>query len=240
VRVATDMKLRGVKTIGLIGFADAYGEVWFDAVTRAAHQHGIEVVDTERYARTDTSVTAQVLRLMAATPDSIFVAASGTPAALPQTTLVERGFAGTIYQTSGIANQDFLRVAGSSSQGVRFAAGGFLVADQLAPGDPVRAVAHGFRTRYEAAYGPGSASVFAANANDALVVLMRALPAALAAGPPQTTAFRVALRDTIEGTHGVVTCEGTLNLSPSDHAGYDQASIHMIEIRDGEWRLVPP
>ena len=38
----------------------------------------------ERYARPDTSVAGQVLKLVAANPDAILIGASGTGAALPQ------------------------------------------------------------------------------------------------------------------------------------------------------------
>lgn len=104
------MANHGIKTVGFIGFADAYGESWWKEFSKFAELRKLKVVAQERFNRTDTSVTGQILKLMAAKPDAVLVAGSGTPAALPQRTLQERGYAGKIYQTHGIATYDFVRV----------------------------------------------------------------------------------------------------------------------------------
>src|SRR6187455_1673888 len=165
--IATHMAAAGVKTVGFIGFSDAYGEGWFREFSKIAPVKGLNIIASERYARTDTSVTGQVLKLVAAKPDAILVAASGTPAVLPQRTLKERGYAGKYYQTHGVANNDFLRVGGKDVDGTYLPSGPVLVAAQLPTNNPVRPSALDYVSKYEAAYGKGSVSTFGAHAWDA-------------------------------------------------------------------------
>ena len=177
--IASHMKDHGVKTVGFIGFSDAYGEGWYGEFSKAAALKGITVTGNERFARNDSSVTAQVLKLQSAHPDAILIAGSGTPAALPQITLKERGYTGLIYQTHGVANDDFLRVGGKNVEGTFLPAGPVLVARQLPTNNPVRASALEYVSAYEAAYGKGSVSTFGGHAWDAGHLLMAAIPVAL-------------------------------------------------------------
>ncbi|EHP40200.1 receptor family ligand binding region family protein 17 [Cupriavidus basilensis OR16] len=232
------MQMAGTKTLAFMGFSDAYGDAWLAALQPLADKAGIRLVATERYVRTDTSVVAQTLKIIAAKPDAVLVAASGTPGALPQKTLTERGYKGRVYQTYGIANRDFLRVAGKDAEGAIFAVGPVLVADQLDPGSPMRPVAQDFIKRYEAAYGQNSASIFAANVWDAGLVLRAAIPAALGKGRPGTEAFRIALRDALESTSGVVTTQGVTTMSRSDHVGYDERAAALVQIQNGGWKYL--
>jgi branched-chain amino acid transport system substrate-binding protein len=189
------MANHGIKTVGFIGFSDAYGEGWFQEFSKAAGLKRLQVVANERYARSDTSVTGQVLRLTAAKPDAILIAGSGTPAALPQKALKERGYAGKIYQTHGVANADFLRVGGKDLDGTSLPAGPVLVADQLPASHPVKKSALAYVQAYEGAYGKGTVSTFGAHAWDAGLLMTAAIPVALKKAQPGTPAFRAALRD---------------------------------------------
>lgn len=235
---ASHMRKNGVKKLGFIGFGDAYGDGWADSMAKACAAAGIEVVGIERYGRTDTSVTAQILKLMSLKPDAVFIAGSGTPAALPQKAMAERGFKVPVYQTYGIANNDFLRVAGKDAEGSMFAIAPFLVADQLADSHPAKKNALDLIARYEAAFGAGSTSIFASNAWDAWILLERAIPVALKAAKPGDPEFRKALRAAIEGARETVTTQGVINMTPTDHVGYDQRARVMVRIKDGKWQLV--
>ena len=166
-----------MKTVGFIGFADAYGEGWFQEFSKAAELKELKIVANERYARTDTSVTGQALKLIAAKPDAVLIAGSGTPAALPQKTLKERGYTGKFYQTHGVANADFLRVGGKDVDGTFLPAGPVLVAAQLPASNPVKKSALAYVATYEAAYGKGSVSTFGAHAWDAGLLMSAAAPA---------------------------------------------------------------
>ena len=235
--IASHMKDHGVKTVGFIGFADAYGEGWFGEFSKAAALKGITVSANERFARNDSSVTAQVLKLMAAKPDAILVAGSGTPAALPQITLKERGYAGTIYQTHGVANADFLRVGGKNVEGTFLPAGPVLVAQQLPATNPVRASALEYVFAYELAYGKGSVSTFGGHAWDAGRLMAAAVPVALKKAQPGTPEFRAALRDALEATNNVAGAHGIFNMSPTDHLGLDQRARVMVKIENGAWKV---
>ena len=229
------MLSQGVKTVGFIGFADAYGEGWWTQFSNLAEARGVKIVGNERYQRADTSVTGQVLKLVSAKPDAILIAGSGTPAALPQKTLKERGYAGKIYQTHGVANNDFLRVCGKDCEGTYLPAGPVLVTEQLPNDHPVKKSATAYVTAYEGAQGKGSVSTFGAHAWDVGVLLQTAIPVALKKGQPGTKEFRAALRDALEGVKNAAGAHGIFNMSASDHLGLDQRAAVMIQIVDGKW-----
>ncbi len=237
--IAGHMADHGIKTVGFIGFSDAYGEGWYKETVKALDLKKIKLVANERYGRTDTAVTGQVLKLMAAKPDAVLIAGSGTPAALPEKTLKERGYTGKIYQTHGVANNDFLRVGGKDVDGTLLPAGPVLVAEQLPASNPVRKSALEYIHAYEAAYGKGSVSTFGGHVWDAGKVLAAAVPAALKGGQPGTEAFRSALRDAMEQVKDVAGAHGIFNMSPQDHLGLDQRGVVMVKIENGKWVYQP-
>ncbi len=237
--IAENMAKMGVKTVGFIGFSDAYGEGWFQEFSKAAALKGLTVVANERYGRTDTSVTGQTLKLMSAKPDAVLVAGSGTPAALPQKALKERGYAGKMYQTHGVANADFLRVGGKDVEGTLLPAGPVLVADQLPASNPVRKTAQAYVAAYEAAHGKGTVSTFGAHAWDAGLLMSAAVPVALKKAQPGTPEFRAALRDALEGVQELPGAHGIFSMSPNDHLGLDQRARVMVKIENGGWKYQP-
>ncbi|HSY27501.1 MAG TPA: ABC transporter substrate-binding protein, partial [Burkholderiaceae bacterium] len=180
--VTQHMADNGIKTVAFIGFSDAYGESWWREFSKLAELRKIKIVDSERYARNDTSVTGQILKIMSTHPDAVLVAASATPAVLPQRTLVERGYKGRIYQTHGIGTLDFLRVGGKDVEGTFFPTGPAVVAKQLPDSNPVKKTALEFTKRYEAAYGVDTMTQFAADAWGAYMLLANAVPQALKGG----------------------------------------------------------
>jgi len=237
--IATHMAAAGVKTVGFIGFADAYGEGWFREFSKVAPLKGLSIVANERYARADTSVTGQVLKIVAAKPDAVLVAGSGTPAVLPQRALKERGYAGRYYQTHGVANNDFLRVGGKDVDDTFLPSGPVLVATQLPAGNPVKAGAMEYVQKYEAAYGKGSVSTFGAHAWDAGRLMSVAAAAALKKAQPGTPEFRAALREALENAKEVHGAHGIFNMSPTDHLGLDQRARVMVKIENGAWKYQP-
>jgi branched-chain amino acid transport system substrate-binding protein len=235
--ILSHMADNGVKTVGFIGFSDAYGEGWYREISKLADVRKIKLVANERFARPDTSVTGQILKILSANPDAVLIAGSGTPAALPQKTLKERGYKGKIYQTHGVANNDFLRVCGKDCEGTWLPSGPILVAEQLPDSNPVKKSSLTYKSAYEKAYGAGTVSTFGGHAWDAGILLANAVPAALKAGQPGTPAFRKGLRDAIENTKEVAGAHGIFNMSPTDHLGFDQRSRVMVQIVDGKWKL---
>ena len=237
--IAEHMANAGVKTVAFIGFSDAYGEGWFNEFSKAAELKKLRIVGNERYARNDTSVTGQVLKIMSTKPDAVLVAGSGTPAALPQKTLKERGYTGKMYQTHGVANADFLRVGGKDVEGTFLPSGPVLVATQLPATHPVRKSAMAYVDAYEAAYGKGSVSTFGAHAWDAGLLMSAAVPQALKKAKPGTPEFRAALRDSLENVRDMPGAHGIFSMSPTDHLGLDQRGRVMVKIENGAWKYQP-
>lgn len=235
--IVEHMTNNNIKTVAYIGFADAYGEGWWNEFAKIAEVRKIRIVGNERFNRADTSVTGQVLKILAAKPDAVLVGAAGTPAALPQKSLKEKGYKGIMYQTHGVANADFLRVCGKDCEGTFLPAGPVLVAAQLPDSNPIKKVALDYVAKYEAAHGKGSVSTFGAHAWDASKLLMSALPEALKKATPGTPEFRKALRDALESTKDLTATHGVFNLSAQDHLGFDQRARVMVKIEGGAWKL---
>jgi len=236
--IVEHMNNTNIKTVAYIGFADAYGEGWWNEFAKIAEARNIKIVGNERFNRSDTSVTGQALKILAAKPDAVLIGAAGTPAALPQKSLKQKGYKGVMYQTHGVANADFLRICGKDCEGTFLPAGPVLVAVQLPDSNPVKEVALDYVNKYEGAYGKGSVSTFGAHAWDAGKLLANAIPAALKEAQPGTPEFRKALRDSLEATTNLTGAHGVFNMSAQDHLGFDQRSRVMVEIVDGNWLLV--
>ena len=237
--VTQHMQEHGIKTLGFIGFADGYGESWYNEVAKLLEIRQIKLVANERYNRNDTSVTGQVLKIMAAHPDAVLIAGSGTPAATPEIALVQQGYKGVIYQTHGIGTFEFLKVGGKDVDGTFFPTGPAVVAAQLPDDHPSKKLAVEFAKRYGARYAPDGVTQFAADAWDAWLILAHAIPEALKVGKPGTPEFRSALRDAIESTHDLTVLQGVVNMSPVDHVGLDQRSRVMARIENGKWVYTP-
>jgi len=237
--ITQHMSNNGVKTMGFIGFSDAYGEGWWGEVNKVAAPRKIKVVANERFARTDTSVTGQVLKLVSANPDAILIAGSGTPAALPQKALRERGYKGKIYQTHGVANSDFLRVCGADCEGTFLPAGPMLVVNQLPDTNPVKKSALAYVTKYTGAFKKESLSTFGGHAWDAAMLLQEAAKTAVPKAKPGTKEFRAALRDSLEGIKNLPASHGIFNMTPTNHQGLDGRAQVMVRVEKGAWKYVP-
>ncbi|MEP7061286.1 MAG: ABC transporter substrate-binding protein [Betaproteobacteria bacterium] len=231
------MQKTGIKSVGMIGFNDAYGENWFKVFGGLANKAGIRITGIERYARTDQSVTGQALKLTAAHPDAVLIAAVGGPAVLPQATLFDQGYKGRIYQTHAVATDDFIKLGKNKVEGTILAAGPMLVIDEIPATNPTKKVAQAYIDAYRKRFGNVPAT-FGANTWDAGLLLEGAIPAALQAAKPGTEAFRTALRDALENEHEVVGCQGVFNMSPTNHNGMDERARVLVTVRDGKFRLL--
>ncbi|WP_310450108.1 ABC transporter substrate-binding protein [Sulfuritalea sp.] len=238
IAIADHMAANKVKTVGFIGYADPYGQLWLKAMQGAAEAKGIKITVSEAYQRNDTSVTGQALKLVAANPDAILIAGSGTPAVLPQATLIERGYKGKFYQTHGIANRDFLRVGGKNVEGTLFPVGPMLLAEQLSDSHPSKKPALEYIKAYEGAHGANSRSTFGGHGWDAYLLLNRAVPEAMKKAKPGTAEFRVALRDALEGIKELPGVHGVFNMSAKDHNGFDGRAAIMATVENGDWKIL--
>src|SRR6195952_925178 len=229
------MKAHNVKTVGYIGYSDSYGDLWFNDFKSQGVPMGMTLADEERFARPDTSVTGQVLKLVAANPDAVLVGASGTAAALPQTALRERGYKGLIYQTHGAASMDFIRIAGKSAEGVLMASGPVMYPEGQADTALTKKPGMALNGAYEAKYGPNSRSQFAGHAYDAFEVLKRVVPVALKAAKPGTPEFREAIRQAFLSEREIPASQGVYNFTEKDRYGLDDRSRILLTVKDGKY-----
>jgi len=226
-----------VKTLGYIGYSDSYGDLWFNDIKNQAVPMGMNVVAEERFARPDTSVTGQALKLVAANPDAILVGASGTAAALPQSTLRDRGYKGLIYQTHGAASMDFIRIAGPSAEGVLMASGPVMDPEDQPDEAQTKKPGLALNKAYEAKHGPNSRSQFAGHSYDAFLVLERVIPVALKKGKPGTAEFRDAIRQALLTEREIAASQGVYNFTEKDRYGVDERARILLTVKDGKYTL---
>ena len=239
IPIVEQWKKLGVKTYGFIGYADAYGEAWLKDITPLTEKAGIKQVAVERFARSDTAVTGQVLKITAANPDAVLVVASGSGAAMPHRALVERGYPkGKIYQTHGAATMDLVRVGGADVEGSFVSSGPAVVAEKLPDSNASKALGMQYKSEFEKAYGKGSANQFGAHAFDVVIVLQKAVPIALKKGKPGTPEFRAALKDAFETMGRTPVSQGVLNWTATDHFGYTPETGVLLKVVNGDWQVV--
>jgi branched-chain amino acid transport system substrate-binding protein len=233
------MQKQGVKTVGFLGYTDVYGEQWLKEFTPLAEKAGIKVIAVERFARSDTSVTPQALKLVSANPDAMLIVASGSGAAMPEMGVVDRGYKGKIYQTHAAATRDLMRVGGKAVEGTYVVSGPAVIAEQLPDSHPSKKAAIDFVQKYEKAYGAGSRNQFAGHAYDSQLVLEKVLPAALKKAKPGTKEFRAALKDGLEGMGRTIFSHGIMNWTKDDHWGYTNETGVMLKVVNGEFKVEP-
>jgi len=239
IPIVEHWKKTGVKTYGFLGYSDAYGEAWLTDIKPLAEKAGIKLVATERFARPDTSVTGQALKLVSANPDAILVVASGSGAAMPHKGLVERGYPkAKIYQTHGAATMDLIRVGGGDVEGSFVSSGPAVVAEKLPANNASKAIGMKFKEDFEKAYGKGTANQFAAHAYDVVIVLQKAVPIALRKGKPGTAEFRAGLKEAFETMGRTPVSQGILNWTPTDHFGYTPETGVLLRVANGDWQVV--
>jgi len=238
-RIFADIRARKFKTLAYVAFSNAYGESFVREMNTLAGKYGVKVVADERYGGNDTSVTSQVLKILAARPDAVFIAAASSPAALPLLELKNRGYAGQVYLQQGVASADFLRLVGRNGDGALLPVAPVLVAEQLPDSNPVKKPGVEFTSKYEAKFGAGTRSLFGATLWDAYLLLDKAVPAALKVGQPGTAPFRTALRDSLEKGGTVVGTQAVFSLTETDHNGTDDRSQVLVKIDNGRWLLTP-
>ena len=239
--VVERMKANGVKTVGFIGFTDAWGDLVYNALLKAAEPAGIKVLTNERYARADQSVSGQILKIVAARPDAVMTGGAGTPGALPYLALLERGYKGGLYGQHGLVNQDFLRVGGAAINGTFIPTGPVIVADQLPASYPTKKVTQDFRAAFQRVNNAPSTDAFSAYSFDGYRVFVDAATRALAGNrlQPGTPQFRAALRDAIFSTKEVVGAHGVYNFKPGDLYGVDSRARVVVRVENGQWKLAP-
>jgi branched-chain amino acid transport system substrate-binding protein len=236
--VVERMKKNDVKRAAYIGFSDSWGDLVYDALMKSAPASSIEVLTNERYARADTSVTGQTLKIIAARPDAVITGGSGTPGALPYIALAERGYKGGLYGTHALINPDFVRVGGAAVEGVVAPTGPVIIAEQLPDSNPTKKVSLAFREAYQRANNSPTSDAFSAYSFDAWLVLLDAARRALPKAQPGTDEFRAAFRDAMETTDDVIGTHGIYNFRPGAFYGVDERARVLVQLQKGKWVLL--
>jgi len=240
VRIVADrMKRDGKANIGYIGFSDAWGDLVYNGAKAAESVDDIKVQTNERYARTDTSVTAQILKVLAARPDAVLIGGSGTQGALPLLSLAERGFKGNTYGTVALVNPDFVHVGGKAADGIQVSAGPVIVAEQLPDEHFAKKIALDFRAVYQKTHGMPTTDGFSAYSFDAWLIFASAAERALKTAKPGTIEFRKALRDEILSTKELSGVHAVYNFKPGAVTGVDERSLVVVRLTDGGWKYAP-
>ena len=194
---------------------------------------------SERYARTDQSVTGQALKLMAAKPDAVLIAAVGGPAVLPQATLFDQGYKGRVYQTHAVATDDFIKLGKEKVEGTMLAAGPMLVIDEIPDSNPIEEGRAGLHCRVRKAVRRQAGDVrrehvgrrHPARARDPAGAQGRRSPG------PRRSASRCATRSSTSATSSAR--QGVFNMSATNHNGMDERARVLVVVRDGKFRLLP-
>src|SRR3982074_3757617 len=205
------MRAHNIKTAGYIGYSDSYGDLWVNDFKAQAVPMGMTMVDEERFARPDTSVAGQVLKLVAANPDAILVGASGT------------------------ATRGFIRIAGASAECVIMSAGPVMSPETQADSALTKKPGLTLNAAYEAKYGPNSRSQFAGHSYDAFEVLKRIIPVALKTAKPGTPEFREAIRQAFLTEREIAASQGVYNFTEKDRYGLDDRSRILLTVKDGKY-----
>jgi branched-chain amino acid transport system substrate-binding protein len=236
--VVERMKTANVKKLAYIGFSDSWGDLVYNATMKDIAGSAIEVVTNERYARADTSVTGQTLKIVATHPDAVITGGSGTPGALPYLALAERGYKGGLYGTHALINPDFVRVGGAAVEGVICPTGPVVVAEQLPDSNVTKKVSLTFRDAYQKANNAPTTDAFSAYSFDGWLVLVDAAKHALAKAQPGTPEFRQAFKEAMVTTKEVVGTHGVYNFKPGSYFGVDERARVLVKLEKGKWKLL--
>ncbi len=240
MKAVTDrMQRESTRTIGYIGFSDAWGDLVYNGAKAAQTDGTITVTTDQRYTRTDTTVTGQILKVVATKPDGVLVGGSATQGALPLLALSERGYKGKLYGNPALVNADFIRVGGKAANGIELSAGPVIVAEQLPDGHYAKGLSLAFRDVYQRANGVPTTDGFSAYAFDAWLIFTDASKRAMANAKPGTPEFRRALNDAIFSTRELPGTQAVYNYTQASSFGVDSRGSVMVRLENGAWQYSP-
>jgi branched-chain amino acid transport system substrate-binding protein len=231
-KVFEDMKKRGITTVALLSETSGFGQSGKNETERVAAKVGITLAANETYGPKDTDMGPQLTKIRN-TPgvQAVFIFGLGQGPAIATKNYKQLGLTFPLYHAHGVASEEFIKLAGPAAEGVRLPAAALLVADKLPANDPQRAVAEGYSKAFTARWKT-DVSTFGGHAYDGLMIAVDAMNRA-------KSADKAAVRDALEATKGFVGTGGRFNMSATDHMGLDLSAFRMLEIKNGDWTLVP-
>jgi branched-chain amino acid transport system substrate-binding protein len=234
-----DMVKRGFKKVAFLGLEDSFGEGGWIALQGVAKNKGVEIVASERFARTDTNFTPQALKVKQAGPDAVYIHAIPPSSALVHQALKRVGFAGPVYHSGGSANNAFVSIGKKDVDGALLGTTPVLVYTDLPDSNPLKPVIAEFAALYEKRFNVPKVDIFPGQSWDAGNIALQAAGEAVKGGAKldDVEAFRAALRDKIESIKEFVGVGGIFNYSANDHLGLDSRSTFIAVVKDDQFRL---
>ena len=231
-KVFEDMKKRGITKVALLSETSGFGQSGKKETEIVAAKYGVTLVANETYGAKDTDVTPQITKIKN-TPgvEAVFVFGFGQGPAIVTKNYKQLGMTLPLYQSHGVADDDFIKIAGSAAEGARLPTGAVIIAEQLPANHPQKAVVTAYRKAYTEGFKE-NVSTFGAYAYDGLMIAVDAIKRAGSTDPTK-------VRDAIEQTKNFVGTSGVFNMSPTDHMGLDLKAFTLVEIKNGNWVVVP-
>jgi len=231
-KIFTDLKTRKLTTIALISGTDAFGKSMRDQCVAVAPKAGIMIAIEESYGPRDSDMTPQLTNIKNKTGvQAVVNPGFGQGPAIVTRNFRQLGITLPLYQSHGVASKQFIDLAGPAAEGVRLPAAALLIADKLPASDPQKPVVVNYSRTYQEKTGQ-AVSTFGGHAYDGLMILVQAMQRAKSADTAK-------VRDEIEKTKGYIGTGGIVSMTPTDHMGLDLSAFHMLEIKGGDWTLVP-
>jgi branched-chain amino acid transport system substrate-binding protein len=231
-KIFADLKTRKLTTIAMISGTDAFGKSMRDQCVAVAPKAGITIATEESYGPRDSDMTPQLTNVRnKAGVQAVVNPGFGQGPAIVTRNYSQLGIKLPLYQSHGVASKQFIELAGPAAEGVRLPAAALLIADKLPSKDPQKPVVVNYTRTYQQKSGQ-AVSTFGGHAYDGLMILVQAMQRA-------KSADKAKVRDEIEKTKGYIGTGGIVNMSPTDHMGLDLSAFHMLEIKNGDWTLVP-
>ena len=231
-KIFADLKNRKLTTIAMISGTDAFGKSMRDQCVAVAPKAGITIATEESYGPRDSDMTPQLTNIRnKAGVQAVVNPGFGQGPAIVTRNYKQLGIKQPLYQSHGVASKQFIELAGPAAEGVRLPAAALLIADKLPAKDPQKPVVVNYTRTYQQKSGQ-AVSTFGGHAYDGLMILVQAMQRA-------KSADKAKVRDEIEKTKGYIGTGGIVNMSATDHMGLDLSAFHMLEIKGGDWTLVP-
>jgi len=230
-KVFEDMKKRGYTKIALLSETSGFGQSGKKESELVAPNYGIQIVANETYGPKDTDMSPQLTKIKNdPAVQAVLIFGLGQGPALATRNYKQLGVKLPLYHAHGVCSNEFIKLARDAAEGARLPCAALVVADKLPDNDAqkpiVTAYAKAFQERWKS-----EVSTFGGHAYDGLMLYVDAVKRA-------GTTDKDKVRDAIEQTKGYVGTGGVVNMSPTDHMGLDLSAFRMLEIQNGDWKLV--
>ena len=229
-KILQDCSRMNYKRLAIITVSNGYGQSGRAVMLELIPAGGFELVADEVYGPKDTDMTAQLTKIKSLSPDAIICWGTNPGPAVVCRNRVQLGMTTPLYMSHGVASKKFIELAGQSAEGIRLPAGRLAVAAVLPDDHPQKPVLVKYIKDYEDRFKI-PVSTFGGYAYDAILLLAEAIKKGNSAEP-------AAIRDNLERIDRLVATSGVFSMSPDDHNGLTLDAFEMVEIENGDWKIV--